>query len=102
MICGLIFLKPAIETMLGLEIKQEVEFATLAYNLPENDERQDYLRSFAFKTKSGDQFVEPFAKQDSSMMAKLAKANCLIVREPFDKQKKKGDSVKIIKLDTCL
>ena len=52
MICGLIFLKPAIETMLGLEIKQEVEFATLAYNLPENGERQDYLRSFAFKTKS--------------------------------------------------
>ena len=102
MICGLIFLKPAIETMLGLEIKQEVEFATLAYNLPENDERQDYLRSFAFKTKSGDQFVEPFAKQDSSMMAKLAQANCLIVREPFDKKKKKGDLVKIIKLDTCL
>ena len=101
MICGLIFLKPAIETMLGLEIKQEVEFATLTHNLPENDERQDYLRSFAFKTKSGDQFVEPFAKQDSSMMATLAKANCLIVRESFDKKKKKGDLVKIIKLDTC-
>ena len=57
MICGLIFLKPAIEAMLGLEIKQEVEFATLAYSLPENDERQDYLRSFAFKTKSGAQFL---------------------------------------------
>ena len=88
MICGLIFLKPAIETMLGLEIKQESEFATLTHELSKNDERQDYLRSYAFKTKTGEQFVEPFNKQDSSMMATLAKANCLIVREPFDKKKK--------------
>ena len=101
MICGLIFLKPAVETMLGLEIKQESEFATLTHELSKNDERQDYLRSYAFKTKTGEQFVEPFNKQDSSMMATLAKANCLIVREPFDKKRKKGDSVKIIKLDTC-
>ena len=31
--------------MLGLEIKQEVEFATLACSLPKNDERQDYLKA---------------------------------------------------------
>ena len=52
-------------------------------------------------TKKGEKIVEPFSLQDSSMMANLAKANCLIVREPFDKKRKKGDTVKIIKLDTC-
>ena len=101
MICGLIFLKPAIETMLGLEHKQETVFASLSKDLHKNDERQDYLRAYYFDTKKGEKIVEPFPLQDSSMMANLAKANCLIVREPFDKKRKKGDTVKIIKLDTC-
>ena len=91
MICGLIFLKPAIETMLGLEHKQETVFASLSKDLHKNDERQDYLRAYYFGTKKGEKIVEPFSLQDSSMMANLAKANCLIVREPFDKKRKKGD-----------
>ena len=67
----------------------------LAADLAENDQRQDYIRA----TLSGvgaNQLVTPATRQDSSMMAVLAKANALIVRPPFDPVKKAGDLVSVL------
>jgi molybdopterin molybdotransferase len=36
--------------------------------------------------------------QDSSMMAALAKADCLLVREPFEPAAKAGDRCVILRL----
>ena len=73
--------------MLDIEIKQESNLPHSLMSYPKMMKGK-IISVFAFKTKTGEQFIEPFNKQDSSMMATLAKANCLIVREPFDKREK--------------
>ncbi|MGH6952715.1 MAG: hypothetical protein ACREGL_00915 [Alphaproteobacteria bacterium] len=42
--------------------------------------------------------ARPFGKQDSSMIALLAKADCLVVRRPFAPPAKAGERVEIIPL----
>jgi hypothetical protein len=37
-------------------------------------------------------------QQDSSMLAPLAKAGCLVVREPFETPQRAGSPCRIIKL----
>jgi molybdopterin molybdotransferase len=41
----------------------------------------------------------PFGTQDSSMMAALAKADCLIVREPHAPAAKAGDRCMIMRFE---
>ena len=36
-------------------------------------------------------------RQDSSMIHQFSLADCLIIRDPFEKENKNGDEVKIIK-----
>jgi molybdopterin molybdotransferase len=43
--------------------------------------------------------VTPFVRQDSSMMSRLAEADCLMVRPPFDPARSRGDTVSILPLD---
>src|SRR6267154_1181225 len=51
LVCGLLFLKPALETMLGMARNSEApQTARLAVALGANDRRQDYLRA---KTRRG-------------------------------------------------
>ena len=57
-------------------------------DLPANDERADYLRAtLAAGTAT------PLPLQDSSMMQALAKADCLVIREPFDPARRAGERV---------
>ena len=55
------------------------ETATLGSDLPENDERADYLRALLKDGPDGP-VATPFPTQDSSMMAPLAQAGCLVIR----------------------
>jgi molybdopterin molybdotransferase len=97
-ICSLIFVKPAIEKMIGTEIEsQEKTTAYLCEELSENDERQDYLRALVFSNDDGNKTVRAFQRQDSSMMMLLTKANCLIVRPPYDPKRSVGEEVEILK-----
>ena len=41
----------------------------------------------------------PFETQDSSMLALLAKADCLVIREPFAPPAPAGSPCRIVKLD---
>ncbi len=99
-VCGLIFLKPLLLALVGdsnagADISQP---AILGCDVQANDKRQDYLRCSAVFATDALPVVTPFAVQDSSMLSALAKANALLIREPFAKASKAGDLCKIISL----
>ena len=99
LICGLVFLRPAIHKMLGIA-DSDVPLATarLGADLPENDRRQDYLRATLSRREDGVLLATPYAKQDSSMLSSLAHADCLVVRAPHAPAAKANESVDIIPL----
>jgi molybdopterin molybdotransferase len=98
LVCGMIFLRPAIDVMLGLAADAAPpETAALGGDLGANDERQDYLRADLDRQANGDLLATPFAKQDSSMMSTLSAAGCLIVRPPHAVAAKSGERVEIIR-----
>jgi molybdopterin molybdotransferase len=70
----------------------------LAAPLPENDRREDYLRAVVETAGNGESVVRAFARQDSSMLSRLAAADVLIVREPHAKPAEAGESVRVIHL----
>jgi molybdopterin molybdotransferase len=99
LVCAAIFLRPAIDAMLGHTVEDRpAETAVLADELGENDRRQDYLRATLSFDSQGRRLATPFQRQDSSMLATLAHADCLIVRPPHAAPAKAGDSVEIVRL----
>ena len=99
-VTALLFLKPAIDLMLGRPNQNEPkETAVLGLDLESNDQRQDYLRSTLVRENNGELHVMPFERQDSSMLAIFTDADCLVVRKPFAQPALKGERVPIIRLD---
>jgi molybdopterin molybdotransferase len=99
LVCGLLFVKPAIERLLGLDPATAPNpTARLKGKLGANDRRQDYLRARLTRAGDGTLEAEPFAVQDSSVMSLLAAADCLVLRAPHAPAAAPGDSVEIILL----
>lgn len=99
-VTSVLFLRPAIEVMLGLNREERVaEMAVLGRDLEANDHRQDYLRSKLAIGGNGDLTVTPFDKQDSSMLAYFAAADCLAIRPPNASPAKAGERIEIIRLE---
>jgi len=99
LVCGMLFLKPALERLQGLPGSgPALEPALAGSDLKANDGRQDYLRARLSRDADGALVAAPFAKQDSSMMSALAGADCLIVRPPQAPAVATGQQVKIIRL----
>jgi molybdopterin molybdotransferase len=99
LVCGLLFLKPAIERLTGLATADApAPRARLAVALPANDRRQDYLRATLTRAADGTLEARPFGKQDSSMMSLLARSDCLVVRPPNAAAAAAGDAVEIVPL----
>ena len=95
-VCALIFLAPAI-CKLGRGTPQLYVFSVpLTTDMPENDQRQDYIRATLTTDANGRTQIRPAPHQDSSMMATLAHANAFIVRPPFDPPKAAGDRVDVL------
>lgn len=97
-VCGFLFMVPLIRRLAGRgDTTLKSEPALLGSDLPENDERADYLRA---TLKGGPEWptATPFSVQDSSMMAPLAKADCLVIREPFSPPAKAGSRCVIVRL----
>ncbi|MBS0479565.1 MAG: molybdopterin molybdotransferase MoeA [Proteobacteria bacterium] len=89
-----LFLRPLIAAMAGAnDPRLKTLTATLAEPLPANDHRQDYLRG---TLADGRVAMAPI--QDSSMLATLARADCLIVRSPHAPPAQIGDRVEIVTL----
>jgi molybdopterin molybdotransferase len=89
-----LFLRPLIAAMAGAADPLPVTLAaTLAEGLPANDHRQDYLRGTI-----RDGRVSIAAIQDSSMLATLARATCLVIRPPHAPAALAGETVHILPL----
>jgi molybdopterin molybdotransferase len=101
LVCALLFLRPAIQRMLGLPDAVQGRRATarLGRDLDANDRREDYLRATLTIDPSGARIATPFQKQDSSMLSLLAKADCLVIRKPHAPAAKAGETVEIIPLN---
>ena len=101
LVCALIFLRPAMARMLGTDQGAHplVQRAYLGTDVGENDERQDYLRATLARDNSGTLIATPFAKQDSSMLSLLVKAQCLVVRPSHAPPAARGTPVEIIPLE---
>jgi len=109
LVCAILFLRPAIDAMLGTaeqrcSLPQKLKCgcrtitARLKGELPTNDSRQAYLRA-RLSYAEGGMWAEPFLAQDSSMLSVLAQADALVVRAPGAAAATTGDSVEIIALD---
>jgi molybdopterin molybdotransferase len=99
LICGLLFLVPALERLQGLPGTAPVtEPAVAGIDLPANDRRQDYLRARLEADDDGAWRATPFRRQDSSMMSALAAADALIVRPPNAPAAPAGSPVRVIRL----
>ncbi len=97
-VTSVLFLKPAIEAMLGLPANLRTETALLGRDIGENDKRQDYLRSKLGIDDDGNRVATPFERQDSAMLARFAEADCLIIRAPFAPPARAGEAVEILPL----
>jgi molybdopterin molybdotransferase len=98
-VCGFLFLAPLIRRLSGrTDLTRTIESAMLGCDLPENDERADYLRATLSDGPQGP-VATPFPIQDSSMMAPLAKADCLVIREPYEPAATVGSRCRIVKFE---
>lgn len=99
LVCATVFLKPAMEVMLGLApTAGPAATALLGRDLAQNDERQDYLRATLTHDHSGQPVATPIPVQDSSMISRLALADCLVIRQPYAPAAKAGTRVDILPL----
>jgi molybdopterin molybdotransferase len=98
-VCGFLFLAPLLRRLAGRnDVESISEPARLGRDLPENDERADYLRATLAPGRDSFPVATPVPVQDSSMMAALAKADCLVVRAPYAPAAKAGEPCRILKL----
>src|SRR5689334_14819573 len=99
MVCALMFVKPALDRMLGQSGDLvATKPAKLAVDVKENDTREDYVRALVRRGADGSLTVEPHKIQDSSMLSVLAWSNALLVRPAHDPARKAGDVVQVIDL----
>jgi molybdopterin molybdotransferase len=100
LICAQVFLKPMLDKLLGLvsAARPEPE-AVLGVPLEANSEREHYMRAVSAWREDGTRIVRPLPSQDSSLVAALARADCLIVRVPHASALGSGARVRIVPLD---
>ena len=97
-VCAFLFLVPLIRCLAGRQdVEQMPEPARLGSDLPVNDERADYLRATLTPGVDG-LIASPLPDQDSSLMAALAKADCLLIRPPYAPAAPAGSDCVILKL----
>lgn len=98
-VCGVLFLVPLIRRLAGRsDVEPALDTARLGSALPPNDERADYLRATLAPGADGIPIATPAPVQDSSMLAPLAQADCLLVRVPHAPAAKAGEPCSIIRL----
>lgn len=97
MISGHVFAKPLIHLLAGKSVESIQPTSAIAdVDIPANGERQEYMRGHYVGTQNGTIAVRPFASQDSSMLANLVRADCLIIREINAPKMPAGDMCQII------
>jgi molybdopterin molybdotransferase len=100
-VCAIVFLRFALQRMLGLATGLPERRARLANPLAANDQRQDYLRGTHVEIE-GELRVATAPRQDSSMLATFAAADALVVRPALDPARAVGDTVTLTDLREAL
>lgn len=92
MVCGHLFLLPALRVMLGLPAAPAPRrSAPLASGIGANGPREHYMR--ARLTENG---VAPFDRQDSALLTILSEADALVVRPIGDAARRAGEIVEYV------
>jgi len=98
MVCGEIFVRPAIRALLGLGYETRPTVAArLAVDLPKNGPRLHYMRART-DLVDGQWMTTPFDRQDSSLLSVLSGANSLAIRPIDDPARQAGDPIEILHL----
>jgi molybdopterin molybdotransferase len=97
LVCAILFLRPLIDALLGRAPADVSEPATLGADIAANDRREDYVRARLTMTEAG-AVATALPVQDSSMLAVLAEANCLLIRPANAPAAKAGERCRIIRL----
>jgi molybdopterin molybdotransferase len=98
-VCSFLFLVPLMRRLAGRsDVIHAPQVAVLGHDMPANDERADYLRAMLAPGAGGVPVATPLANQDSSLMAPLAKADCLLIRAARAPAAKAGSPCVILKL----
>ena len=97
-VCSVVFLRTMLRTLLGEDAPVVPQQAILANALPANGPRQHYVRATSTFTDDGTRHVRVLSSQDSSLMASLAKADCIIGQPPRSPGLPKGAKVVIVPL----
>jgi len=96
-VVSFLFLVPLIRKLSGRsDVERKPESALLGRDLPENDEREDYLRAMLTESPDGP-VATPVSSQDSSLMAPLSRAGCLVIRPPHAPAMRVGSRCTILK-----
>jgi molybdopterin molybdotransferase len=99
-VCAFLYLVPLIRRLSGRsDLAPAPHAARLGCDLAANDVRADYLRATLAEGTDGTPVATPLPVQDSSLMAPLAKADCLLIREPHAPAAAAGSPCVILKLD---
>jgi len=92
-----VFVKPLIQTLAGRAADAiAMQTAVLGRDLPENDERAEYMRAVTSMGTNGELIATPFDRQDSSMLANLVRADCLLFRPVKAPRANCGDPCEIV------
>ena len=102
LVCGHVFLVPAVLAMLGLRGGPLPRSRGRLMNaLERNGGREHYMR--AERAWDGGEFrLNVFDRQDSSLLSVFAKADALVVRRPGDRPRAAGEWVDFLPLDSPL
>jgi molybdopterin molybdotransferase len=95
LVTALLFVRPTIAAMLGMQTAPPKRTARLAAPLKANDSRQDYLRA-TIEWRDGEYWAAPQPVQDSSMLKALADSDALIIRAPNAPAAEAGEIVEIL------
>ncbi|MEM8985748.1 MAG: gephyrin-like molybdotransferase Glp [Pseudomonadota bacterium] len=98
--CAELFLKPLIYALTGRDAAAAVRRvpARLSTPLGANGPRENYLRASCRRAADGVLETAAFAKQDSSLTAPFAAADCLIRQAPHDAAKEAGSMTDVLLL----
>jgi len=99
-VCGRVFLVPLIRALLGRpDSGQGLQAARAAVAVEANGPRTHYMRATSKPGADGLPEVTPVRSQDSSLLAPLALADCLLVRPASAPAVPAGSPVSILPLD---
>jgi molybdopterin molybdotransferase len=100
LVCTRVFLVPLLRALLGRPAHDASPLqARAAMALEANGPRQHYMRATTRPGGDGMALVTPVRSQDSSLLAPLAQADCLLVRPPNAPAVSAGTLIPILPLD---